>query len=199
MAKHSEQEIINAGIALMRTNGYHGTGVQHVLKECGIPKGSFYNFFDSKEEFALKAIDKYAQDNIRTVDEIVHNEGLSSVAKLKRFFNDLIKYYTSKDFEQACLMSILSYEVGDSHPAIAQKIKENFSIIKDLIAQVIDVGQKKGELRSDISATQLADYLINGFNGALITMKYERSDQVLRDFVETSMTFIKRKTRDRTH
>ena len=65
MAKHSKEEIINKGIELMRKNGYHGTGVQQVLKECHIPKGSFYHFFESKQDFALQAIDQYADDTIQ--------------------------------------------------------------------------------------------------------------------------------------
>ena len=52
-----KDRILDAGIKVMYLNGYNGTGVKDIVNAAGIPKGSFYNYFDSKEAFALAALD----------------------------------------------------------------------------------------------------------------------------------------------
>ena len=47
--------ILDAGAALMLRKGYHGTGIQKIVDAAGVPKGSFYNYLKSKEDFALAA------------------------------------------------------------------------------------------------------------------------------------------------
>ena len=188
--KHNKEDIINKGIELMRKQGYHGTGVQQVLKACHIPKGSFYHFFESKQDFALQAIEKYAQDNIEELEQIISSKRLNPSGKLKRFFNNLMRFYRSQNYEMTCLMSIISFEIGTTDPVVASRIESKFNMIKDLLTGVVREGQELEEIRTDIPAHDLADYLINSFNGALITMKYEQSDRAIRQFQKISLSFL---------
>ena len=174
----------------MRKQGYHGTGVQQVLKACHIPKGSFYHFFESKQDFALQAIEKYAQDNIEELEQIISSKRLNPSGILKRFFNNLMRFYRSQNYEMTCLMSIISFEMGSTDPVIASRIEKKFNTIKGLLTGVVSEGQKLKEIRCDIEARDLADYLINSFNGALITMKYEQSDRAIRQFQKISLSFL---------
>ena len=54
--KHNIEDIIDKGSELFRKKGYNNVGINEILKECDIPKGSFYNFFETKEEFAEKVL-----------------------------------------------------------------------------------------------------------------------------------------------
>ncbi len=191
MPKYDKEQIIDKGIELMRKNGYNGTGVQHVLKACGIPKGSFYNFFESKQDFALQAIEKYANQNIADLEKIIESNKMGPTQQLNKFFNDLAQFYKSRGFKMTCLMSIISFEMGSSDRKISQKIKEKFGKIKKLIARALKKGQDRNEFRKDIGSAALADYLIDSFNGALITMKYEQSDRAIRQFLKINLRFIR--------
>ena len=57
--KYNRKDILKKGIDLMSQSGYHSIGVMEILKSMSIPKGSFYNFFDSKEAFIIEAIELY--------------------------------------------------------------------------------------------------------------------------------------------
>ena len=76
--KHSRENILEGGIELFRNNGYHGTGIQHILKSLNIPKGSFYNYFKSKEEFVLEAIKLYALYGLENHKKLLSNTSLLS-------------------------------------------------------------------------------------------------------------------------
>ncbi|MEM7513995.1 MAG: TetR/AcrR family transcriptional regulator, partial [Bacteroidota bacterium] len=65
--KHQAEDIINTGMELIRTKGYHNVGINEILKASNIPKGSFYNFFDSKEDFAKKALNSYGSSSLEMI------------------------------------------------------------------------------------------------------------------------------------
>ena len=53
---HNKEDIIQVGLDIVLSRGFTATGVEAILKHANVPKGSFYNFFSSKEEFALAII-----------------------------------------------------------------------------------------------------------------------------------------------
>ena len=57
----SRERLLEVGISSLLRDGYHGTGLKAVLDRSAVPKGSFYNFFTSKEDFAVAAIERYAE------------------------------------------------------------------------------------------------------------------------------------------
>jgi len=54
--KEIRKKLLEAGVSIFIDQGYHGTGIQEVVDKAGIPKGSFYNYFKSKEDFGSKTI-----------------------------------------------------------------------------------------------------------------------------------------------
>jgi len=191
MAKHSKEEIITKGIELIRKNGYYGTGVQQVLKACHIPKGSFYHYFNSKKDFALHAVEKYAQDTINDLDRLMEREELSGKEKIDAFFKGQLKFYKDQNYEMTCLMSIISFEVGSVDVEVSEKITGKFEIIKDKIAEMVQQGQRQGEISDALPPKKIANYLIDGFNGALVTMKYEQTARGIEQFLDVNMALLK--------
>jgi TetR/AcrR family transcriptional regulator, transcriptional repressor for nem operon len=58
--KSTREQLIDAGLRLIHQNGYIATGLKEILDAAGVPKGSFYHHFSSKEEFAKAVLEKYA-------------------------------------------------------------------------------------------------------------------------------------------
>lgn len=190
MAKYNVEDILDNGIELMRTNGYHGTGIQHVLKACGIPKGSFYHFFDSKQDFVLKSVERYASNIANELMMLLADDSQNGKEKLESFFKSQSRFYEQKNFKMTCLMSILSFEMGGANPDIELKINEKFETMKSLIEKMVEEGQMSGHITKRLSPRELTDYLVNSFNGALITMKYEQSAHPLQQFFTVNMSFL---------
>lgn len=190
MAKHSKEEIITKGIELIRKNGYYGTGVQQVLKACHIPKGSFYHYFNSKKDFALHAVEKYAQDTIDDLDKLMKRDELSGKEKIESFFKDQLEFYRDQKYEMTCLMSIISFEVGSVDTELSETITQKFHVIKDRIAAMASQGQEQGEINRSLPPDKIASYLVDGFNGALVTMKYEQTSRGIEQFLDVNMSLL---------
>ena len=75
-SEQAKQQLLDVGVQMLTEQGYHGTGIKQILDAVGVPKGSFYNFFPSKEAFVASIIYQYGDD--------VATESLRAVAGLER-------------------------------------------------------------------------------------------------------------------
>lgn len=189
--KHNKATIIEEGIRIFREKGYHNTGVDDILRTCKIPSGSFYNFFKNKEGFAVQALEHYNQQYLDYLKQYLENDSISPIKRLQNAFQGNVDGHTSNDCSVGCLLNSLTSEVGVTSAAIGDKILTDYSTNNKVLAKTIKEGQELGEIRNDFSATELADYLINGFAGATTRMKAGKTEQPLKLFMRTAFDFIK--------
>jgi len=57
----TRESLVRAGLVALTEKGFSATGIDEILKAVGVPKGSFYHYFDSKEAFGAELIDRYGQ------------------------------------------------------------------------------------------------------------------------------------------
>ena len=189
--KHDKAAIIEEGIKIFREKGYHNTGVDDILKTCKIPSGSFYNFFKNKEGFAVQALEHYNQQYLNYLKQFLEDNSISPVQRLQNAFQGSVDGHTANNCSVGCLLNSLTSEVGITSLAIGDKILTDFTTNNKILAKTIKQGQDQGEIRTDFSSNELADYLINGFSGATTRMKAGKTDQPLKLFMRTAFEFIR--------
>ena len=69
---------MDAGLQLMLDQGYHQTGIQDVLQAAGVPKGSFYYYFPSKEAFGLEVIAQFAAAYLARLEQYLGDTTVQS-------------------------------------------------------------------------------------------------------------------------
>lgn len=174
----------------MSQSGYHGTGVVGILKSLGIPKGSFYNFFESKEAFLLEAIELYGNAGLKLLNRIEAIPGLNPIEKTKAFFDQLIQLNIEKAFKYSCFLGNLSTETAGQSIAISKAIKSKMQQIKEFLASWIAQAKADDLIKIEFSPDQIADMLYNNYHGALVCMKYEQSDRPLQAFIEINFKLL---------
>ncbi|MGZ8188833.1 MAG: TetR/AcrR family transcriptional regulator, partial [Methylosarcina sp.] len=87
--RFNRDNILNRGVSLLMQQGYHGTGLKEILDAVQIPKGSFYNYFDSKESFAAEVIQHYIEPFIQQLDGHLNNREFDALTAIKRYFDEL--------------------------------------------------------------------------------------------------------------
>ncbi len=88
--KYQKKDILKIGYDVLRRNNYHHTGINEILKKANIPKGSFYNFFKSKEDFVLQIIDSYGEINRNEINKYLNDKSKSPYHRLELYSKALI-------------------------------------------------------------------------------------------------------------
>ncbi|WP_374090411.1 TetR family transcriptional regulator C-terminal domain-containing protein [Methylomicrobium lacus] len=176
----NRENLLSQGVALLMQQGYHGTGLKEILDAVQIPKGSFYNYFGSKERFAAEVIQHYIEPFIRQLDGHLQNQEDDALAAIKRYFDELIAALEQANFQGGCLLGNLMGEVGDTSDLCRASLQEAVHRYRDLLMRGLLNAQRQGTVRTDKSAEAMADLLVNAWQGALLRMKIEQSSEPLQ-------------------
>lgn len=176
-------KIIEAGLELVYAHGFNGCSVQDITEAAGVPKGSFYNYFKSKEALAVEILGAYVQlkrDDFATLAE----ETKSPLERVHAYFKLLSRQFKSTGYQRGCLMGNLGSELSDSSEPIREALAKRFAHWHRTIADLLREAQSTGEVNQDLDADQLARFLVSSWQGALTQMKVSKSKQPLEDFLE---------------
>lgn len=176
----TRQELLNQGVALIMEHGYHGTGLQVIVKTVGVPKGSFYNYFASKEAFTAEVIAHYLAPFIARLDAQLQRPDINALQALTDYFQALIEEASRQGFRGGCLLGNLMGELGESSEASRKALRHAVLHYRDKLTEAISRGQKEACIRGDIPAETLASLLLDSWQGALLRMKIEQSAEPLR-------------------
>lgn len=166
---------------MLMDQGYHGTGLQHILQAAGVPKGSFYNYFASKEHFGAEVIRHYIEPFIRQLEGYLQRTELSGAAALESYYREQIEEAGRRQYRGGCLLGNLMGEIGENSEICRNAIKNALGRYRDKIREAIEEGQRRGEFRCDKTAEEMADLLVNAWQGALLRMKIEQSVRPLEE------------------
>ncbi len=171
----NKENLLSQGVQLLMQQGYHGTGLKEILDAVQIPKGSFYNYFTSKESFAAEVIQHYIDPFIIELDRYIQNPELDGLTALKNYFNELIVALEKAEFKGGCLLGNLMGEIGDTSDLCQQSLQLAVHRYRDLLAAGLKKAQMEHTVRIDKPADDMADLLVNMWQGALLRMKIEQS------------------------
>ena len=181
---HTRDELLSAGLRMLHTGGYSATGIQEIVDKANVPKGSFYNHFDSKEAFGAEVVDRYFDRSRAELQAVFGEENLGPLERLKTYFDKRTRSLKAAGYVRGCLMGNLSLEVADHSTAIRERIAENFKTWTGLLEECIAAAQSTGEISNRLPASMLAQFLLNSGEGALLRMRVEKSDAPLKEFRE---------------
>ncbi len=179
-SQDTRTKLLDEGLNALLAHGYNGTGIKEVLDAVDVPKGSFYNYFKSKEDFGAEVVRHYAGKFGERMQPLARTEA-DALASLKEFFDHEISRY--EKCPTGCLVGNLAAELGGSLETPRAAMAEAMHGTRDAIAGALERAQQQGTVRSDMPARELADFLFNAWEGSLLQMKVEGSVEPLRKCV----------------
>jgi len=177
----TKQKIIEIGARIIHQKGYHHTGIQEVLKAADIPKGSFYFYFASKEDFGLQVVDYFNNMYLEMVRPIISDTSLSPVKRLEKIFEWFISHFIKMNYTCGCPIGNLSQEMGDLSPAFRSKLNESIDMMVQVIAGLLQEGKETGEVPPGLDVEETANFIVSGWHGALIRMKIVKGTEPLEN------------------
>ncbi|GAB3923135.1 TetR family transcriptional regulator [Microlunatus endophyticus] len=180
----TREVLLHCGVEILTAQGLTATGIDTVLKRVGVPKGSFYHYFDSKESFGLEVLQRYAEYFARRLDRRLLDEDQLPLQRLAGIVEDakagMIKY----DFERGCLVGNLGQEVGALPDSFRAELQAVLADWKQRLAACLRLAVEAGQLRLDTDCDKLAEFFWIGWEGAVLRAKLDRSVHPLDVFID---------------
>lgn len=170
------------GARLVHLKGYGATGIKEILDAVGVPKGSFYFYFKSKQDFGLQLIDHYSRNILRKLDAFTVRSDLSPMQRLTAFFDWFLSMNEKNQYRGGCPIGNLSQELADIDEVFQKRLHQVFEEMKDRISGLIVEAQSTGEVETSLDPHALGDLVFSTFQGALIQMKASADPSSLLNF-----------------
>jgi len=160
---------------LVHARGFAASGVKDITDAAGVPKGSFYAYFPSKEAFGAAILEHYWTDIETRLLPILGTDG-SARERITRFFHALADEHQAGDFLLGCLIGKLSLELGGSSEPVRAELARILGSWDEALTACVRSGQDgSGDVRADLDATELAALLVEAWEGAALRGKVSRS------------------------
>ncbi len=167
--------LINIGTVIFTQKGFGSTGLDEIVQAADIPKGSFYYYFSSKEEFAIAVIGNYGGYFSRKLERILGDTEKTPLARLKAFADEASAGVKRFDFKRGCLVGNLGQELAS--------LEENFRVVllavlrqwRARFAECLQQARDGGEIRTPVAAATLSHFFWCAWEGAVLCAKLERS------------------------
>jgi TetR/AcrR family transcriptional regulator, transcriptional repressor for nem operon len=184
-ARNDKRDLILAkGAQVMTRRGYHGTGVLEIVQAAGIPKGSFYHYFASKEDFALQALEHLYLPRLERYQAALLESPLSPRARILGYYADLIAHFARQECpEYHCFIGSLSFEMAELSQPIGQQVEAILLRSVRVLADCLEQACAASELDADTDCLALAEFIGNAWEGALLRMKVGSSVTPLKIFL----------------
>lgn len=178
-----KESILLAGLCVMKKKGYNGTSVKDIVDAAGVPKGSFYNYFDSKESFALEAVAFTADAEQETAEAILCNREVAPLVRLRTYFETSIQHACCNEFRQGCFLGNMCQEMADTSDVIRELLHRKLKQLTGLLAGVIQEAEEQGVITRPLDPNQTAEFLFNAWEGAIMRSKASKSREPLDAFL----------------
>ncbi|WP_094606358.1 Transcriptional regulator AcuR [Sporomusa silvacetica DSM 10669] len=180
----TKQKIIETGSEIILAKGYNATGLQAILTAAGVPKGSFYYYFRSKEDFGVAIVEYYGRINFDITMSVYNDQNLSPKQKLNKLFILGRDYRAQHGCNAMCLIGNLGTEMAKASEAIRIAMKKEAERQVKVIAGIIAEAQAQGEISSTHSPQSLAEFIGAAWQGALTSMQINQDIKPLDIFLE---------------
>ena len=174
--------LLDAGLKVRATGGYNGTSIQDIVKAADVPKGSFYTYFKSKEDFALEALEKVADERMQQNRNLLGNRDLPAAERLTQFFQENIGG-CEDNLNGGCFIGNMCQEMAESSEAIRIKVRQMLRNNTQAIEDVLEAARSEGKLKSTLPSSVLAEFLFNAWEGTVMRMKATKCREPLDAFL----------------
>jgi len=188
MTKPSAREkLLEAALDTLHRRGFNATGVQDIADAAGVPKGSVYNHFASKEALGVEVLQRYWLKSSEDVLPILFDRSLPPLIRLRRYFAALSERLGVEGYASGCLVGNFTAELSDQCAPIRTRLGQLYGEWTQALCRCLDEAQEAGSLPG-VDTKALAGFLIAAWEGAVLRSKVERDGTALAQFQAIAFT-----------
>ena len=181
------RRLLAVGQDLIYVQGFTAAGVKDFAAAAGVPKGSFYNYFDTKEQYASEVVTAYWASIEAAYGPILSDPELEPLSRITRYFRALADDHARRGFIVGCLIGNLSLELAATSEQTRATLQLLVARWENALADCLRKAQKRGQVSADRDVAELAALLIEAWEGAVMRGKLDRSETAYRRFEQAAV------------
>jgi len=198
-ASPTRNQILDCGERLISSKGFVGVGLAEILASAGVPKGSFYHYFSSKERFGEVLLARYIERYLQQLDALLRPDGTPARARLMRYWShwNLAQCGIGEDSDAAstkCLIVKLSAEVADISESMRQTLREGTDRVLQRLAMCLDEARGDGSVPASLDAARTAESLYALWLGASLLSKLRRDNSAFEQATRSTELLLGART-----
>jgi TetR/AcrR family transcriptional repressor of nem operon len=143
----------------------------------GLSKGSFYHYFSSKEDFGVAILQRYLDQEAERASTLLRASRTSPIKRLRKYFEELIAIYGPKGaMGGGCLLGNLSQDMANHSDLLQHRLQQGFKIWEAAVGATLQQAVSRGELSSKVNTSEMASFILNSYEGALLRAKADRNE-----------------------
>jgi TetR/AcrR family transcriptional repressor of nem operon len=190
MKTETVDNILSIGTDLILKNGYNNVGLKLILETAKIPKGSFYYYFKSKEDFGLQVIKYYSKNSLAFLNGYLTDTNKAPKDRIISFFEDMMEIYKVKQYKEGCLLGNCSLELSDVSESFSTSVSSELTKWQNSFERCIQEGQGDGSIKNDESAEVMSDFVLTVWEGSLLRMKSSKNVDSIEIFIKFLRKYI---------
>lgn len=180
----TRESLLRAGVEILTEKGFSSVGIDEILRRVGVPKGSFYHFFGSKEAFGAELVERYAAYFAGKLDRFLLDSTVPPLQRLQAFMHDARSGMARHEYKRGCLVGNLGQEMGTLPESFREQLKAVFRDWQSRVASCLEEAKIAGEISAAAECQQLAATFWIGWEGAILRAKLEGSPEPLDLFAQ---------------
>ncbi|MCG7499175.1 TetR/AcrR family transcriptional regulator [Vibrio sp. Of7-15] len=185
----TRQHILDVGYQLVVSKGFTSVGLSALLKEADVPKGSFYHYFKSKEQFGEALIQDYFQQYLERISALLIDAPGTGLERVTDYFSRWMQVENGVCNANRCLVVKLSAEVSDLSDPMRSALQTGADKVINTIATCIETGIQDGSIAS-IDSKTMAQTLYQLWLGASLLNKLNQDLSGLQQALETTKKIL---------
>ncbi|MAM61086.1 TetR/AcrR family transcriptional regulator [Maritimibacter sp. UBA3975] len=181
--RDTRQRLIETGMPLLLRHGYNDLGLQMLLRETRVPKGSFYHHFRDKEDFALAVIDAYMDGVHQGMAASLGDHTLPPLVRIRTFFEMTAESYRDEGY-MGCLLGGLGQELSGISDVFRDRISVCFGEIAGGMAGCLAEARARGDIAADSDVDEMAARLVDCWEGAALRSRLTRDPAALMSMLD---------------
>ena len=168
-------EALDAAISTFWTQGYKATSMADLVEATGLQKGSIYKAFRDKHDLFMKSLTRYLEAGYQMMQAAL-SESESPIEGLHAWLHSTVLMCRDQPVQRGCMAINTAVELGPHDSEVSALLQRHHERASRLLAETIKQGQLRGQIRSDLTAEQLAKSLFVFSVGLLGMSKVLSSD-----------------------
>lgn len=187
----TREALLRCGMALLTETGYSASSLDRILRAAGVPKGSFYHYFASKDAFVEALLAYYADFFRHLLDSHLQNFDLAPLERLEAFMQAAARGMAKYQFRRGCLIGNLGQEANALPEAFRSQIQAILGDWQQRVACCLKDAQRSGAIAPALDIDEQAYLFWTGWEGAVLRAKLEQQDRPLRLFARHFLAGLK--------